>query len=425
MIFAFCLCHPLRMEEETIHQAERKDNKRMSQEDIMKKGVTKYLRYGVSLVVVVVLLCGIFSIVSRLAGTSSTDKLSKKEAAKKSEKSTEENVDNSVPMTSLTVTAPATNLRVGEEMKLSIKMAPDNATNKKLKWSCSEKDAVKVSKKGVLIPTENGEKKTVTVTAKATDGSGLSASFELRIYPAIDPEQPMVAITMDDGPNPDTTEIMLDVFEENYAKATFFCLGQNVSYYPDTVKREYDLGMEVGTHTNSHKQLTAISSSALTEEIETAIKANKDATGEAPALMRPPYGAFNSSVLAAAKEHNLCAVNWSLDTEDWRTKNADDTYRMVMTATDGDVVLLHDIHEYNVDAVRRFVPDLIAEGFQLVTVSELYAARGETLEPGTIHYRTDPTTEASEETTGASEGDGAEAPTVAWGDTASAEDDEE
>ncbi|MDO5146433.1 MAG: polysaccharide deacetylase family protein [Eubacteriales bacterium] len=397
----------------------------------MKKGVSKYLQYVVVAVVVVILLCGIFSIVKRLTGTSSTGALSKGENGKKSEKVSEKTADNSVPMTRLTVTAPTAHMRVGEEMKLSIETEPKGATNTELKWSCSEKGAVKISKNGVLVPAAGGAKKTVKITAKATDGSGLSSSFDLRIYPEIDPSKPMVAITMDDGPNPDTTELMLDVLEENYAKATFFCLGQNVGYYPDTVKREYDLGMEVGTHTQSHKQLSALSSSALTEEIETAIEVTKEATGVAPLLMRPPYGAFNATVLEAAKSHGLCAVNWSLDTEDWKTKNADATYRMVMTATDGDVVLLHDIHEYNVDAVRRFVPDLIAEGFQLVTVSEMYEARGETLEPGTIHYRTDPTTEASEETTGAAEEDGAKAPTVAWGnqttsageDSSSTEDD--
>ena len=100
-------------------------------------------------------------------------------------------------------------------------------------------------------------------------------------------------------------------------------------------------------------------------------------------------------------------MNWSLDTEDWKTKNADATYNEVMKAQDGDVVLLHDIHEYNVDAVKRFVPDLIAQGFQLVTVPELYKARGETLDAGTVHYRTDPTTQAVTETTPADSTDAA------------------
>ena len=87
--------------------------------------------------------------------------------------------------------------------------------------------------------------------------------------------------------------------------------------------------------------------------------------------------------------------------------------REVMKAQDGDVVLLHDIHEYNVDAVKRFVPDLIAEGFQLVTVPELYEARGETLEAGTVHYRTDPTTQAGTETAPAASTDSAAESTTA------------
>lgn len=371
----------------------------------MKKGVKQYLQYAVILMVVIILLCGVFSIVKRLTGTSSTGDLSGGKAGQ--EETTEEKADNSVPMTKLTVTAPKTNIRVGETTKLDIAHQPKNATNTKLAWSCSEKGMVKISEDGTLTPSARSGKHTVKITAKATDGSGLTASFDLRIYPEIDPSKPMVAITFDDGPNPDTTEIMLDALEENYAKATFFCLGQNAGYYPETVKREQELGMEVGTHTHTHQQLTRLSSAALTEEMKESVDAIKAASGVSPVLMRPPYGAVNSTVLAEAKKQGLCAVNWSLDTEDWKTKNADDTYRMVMTATDGDVVLLHDIHEYNVAAVQRFVPDLIAEGFQLVTVSELYAARGETLDPGTIHYRTDPTTESTEETTAADEEDGA------------------
>lgn len=388
----------------------------------MKKGVMKYLQYAVVLVIVVVLLCGIFSILKRLTGTSSTDDLSTGGSGQQSEKNIEEEADNSVPITDLSVGAPATNIRVGETMQLDISYEPKNATNTKLEWSCSEEGLVSVSEDGVLTPAKNSAKHTVEVTAKTTDGSDLSTTFELRIYPEIDPSKPMVAITMDDGPNPDTTNKILDVFEDNYAKATFFCLGENAGYYPETVQREYELGMEVGTHTQSHKQLTTLSGSELTNEIQESVDAIKKATGVAPILMRPPYGAINKEVLAEAKKQDLCAVNWSLDTEDWKTKNADDTYKMVMTATDGDVVLLHDIHEYNINAVERFVPDLIAEGYQLVTVSEMYAARGETLDPGTIHYRTDPTTEAAPETTAAGDEDGAAAGTAS-GSTADEDDD--
>ena len=368
----------------------------------MKKNKMRLIQYAVTIVVVIILLCGIFSIIKRLTGTSSTDKLSSNVSKEQGEVS-EKEVDNSVPMTKLSVGVPEGTIRVGETMKLDIAYEPKNATNTELKWSCSEKGAVKVSEDGVLTPSKEAAKSTVTVTAKATDGSDLSTSFELRIYPEIDPSKPMVAITFDDGPYEPTTTPILDALEENYAKATFFCLGQNVGYYPEVVQREYELGMEVATHTTSHKQLTALSSAELETEITDSINALKDAIGVAPKLMRPPYVAVNKDVLTAVGNHDLCCVNWSLDTEDWKTKNADATYRMVMTATDGDVVLLHDIHEYNVAAVERFVKDLQAEGFQLVTVSEMYEARGETLDPGTIHYRTDPTTEVSEETTATTE----------------------
>lgn len=374
----------------------------------MKKKKFKMIRNIVSIFVVVVLLFGIFAIVRNLTATASTDKLSKtKKNTKTMAEVSTEKADNSVPMTELTVSAPKTSVRVGEEMQLAISHKPENATNTKLKWKCSKGGMVTITKDGILKPTKKSGKNTVTVKAYATDGSKLSTSFQLRIYPAIDPSKPMVAITFDDGPNPDTTNIMLDALEQNYAKATFFCLGQNAGYYPETVKREFDLGMEVATHTYSHVQLTTLSNEKLQEEIDKSMDAIKKATGISPTLLRPPYGAVNKSVLSVVGENKLCCVNWSLDTEDWKTKNANATYNMVMKATDGDVVLLHDIHEYNVDAVKRFVPDLIAQGFQLVTVPELYAARGETLESGTIHYRTDPTTQESEETTAASSEDGA------------------
>ncbi len=378
----------------------------------MKKGI----QYILLLAVILVLGVGVFSVAKRLVGTGTnkqetTSKTKKQEAGKAGkdapEATTEKKVDNSVPMTNLKVTAPQGYLRVGNSMKLVIETEPADATNTELEWTCSKKDAVTVTDQGELTPNPGSEKNTVTVTAKATDGSDLTQSFELRILPAIDPSKPMVAITFDDGPNPDTTNVMLDALEENYALATFFCLGQNVGYYPDVVKRELELGMEVGTHTYSHQQLTALSADALDSEIKKSLQAHEDAVGVKPKLMRPPYGAFNKSVLQAVGSYGLCCMNWSLDTEDWKTKNADATYKMVMTAQDGDVILLHDIHEYNVAAVQRFVPDLMAAGFQLVTVPELYENRGETLDPGTVHFRTDPTTESSGETTAASSEDGA------------------
>ncbi len=377
--------------------------------------------YVIGLAVIVVLVFGIVTIGKGLiGGNKKTGGSGSSNAEAKA--TTEGAADNSVPLTGLAVTAPEPTIRVGSEMQLEIKTEPADATNTKLKWTIDgDSKGIDVTEDGVLTLDEAYAKSDVRLVATATDGSDQTAEVDLRVYPAIDPSKPMVAVTFDDGPNPDTTSIMLDALEENYGKATFFCLGQNAEYYPETVKREYELGMEVGTHTYSHQVLTNLSQSALDTEVSKSVEAIKSATGVAPTLMRPPYGSVNKTVLATVKSYGLSCINWSLDTEDWKTKNADATYKMVMTATDGDVVLLHDIHEYNVDAVKRFVPDLIAEGFQMVTVSEMYEARGETLDPGTLHFRTDPTTESAEETTAAADTDSSVKSTDSAKDSTSSE----
>ena len=368
-------------------------------------------RYAAGAVIVAVLVLGLFTLGRKMTGGSAGKVDSGSLVTEAKTKDTAgQKADNSVPMTKLEITAPANNVRVGEELALEIRTEPADATNKNLTWTINDDSLAElftVSDTGVLTMLEGAEKHNVTLKAEATDGSGLSATLDLKVFPAIDPSRPMVAITFDDGPNPDTTNVMLDAIEENYAKCTFFVLGQNAEYYPEVVKREYELGQQVATHTYSHQELTKLDGPALTQEIEKGVKAIEAATGKAPELMRPPYGAYNDTVRAEAKKYGLCCVNWSLDTEDWRTKNPDATYQMVMKAVDGDVVLLHDIHQYNVDAVKRFIPDLISQGYQLVTVSEMYAARGETLEPGTIHFRTDPTEAAQEPTGPAAASDGA------------------
>lgn len=394
----------------------------------MKKG--KVIQYIVAALVVIILLCGIFSVVRRLTGKSTAKKVTQEQNAKANESKgknkkkvkddTDEGADNSKPISKLKITAPQAYLREGESMKLEIKYKPEDASNPKLKWSCSEKGLVEVSEDGTLTAAEGSGKNTVKVTGKTTDGSKLSESFELRILPAIDPSKPMIAITFDDGPNPKTTNKILDYLEENYAKATFFCLGNAVDSNPEVVQREADLGMEVGTHTYAHKNIANSSEGVIDQEISKGVKSIEDATGEKPKLMRPPYGGYPSGsgkvdprILATAKQYDLCCINWSVDTLDWKGKSPDFTYKAVMEAGDGDIVLLHDIHEYNVDAVRRFVPDLMEKGFQLVTVTELYETFHELnkntyskekndldlLTPGTIHQSPYPRAKDTEEET--------------------------
>ena len=196
-------------------------------------------------------------------------------------------------------------------------------------------------------------------------------------------QRPMIALTFDDGPG-EYTEELINCLVENNAKATFFMLGQNVEAYPEIAKKLSDAGMELGNHSYSHPDLVTIGADAAAQQVSNTDAALKAATGFEAPVMRPPGGSFNDSVKAAI-DHPL--IIWSIDTRDWATKSEDQTYQVVMdNAQDGSVVLMHDIHEWSVKAAIRMIPDLIAKGFKLVTVSELAEAKGKTLQSGNAYY---------------------------------------
>ncbi|HIW20888.1 MAG TPA: polysaccharide deacetylase family protein [Candidatus Dorea intestinavium] len=199
----------------------------------------------------------------------------------------------------------------------------------------------------------------------------------------IDPEKPMIAITFDDGPGPRTGEI-LDVLEKYGSRATFFMLGQKVSGNEAVVKRMKELGNELGNHSFDHPQLTKLSVPEIQAQINNTNQLIANASGGSGAtVVRPPYGAVNDTVKATIP---YPLIMWNVDTLDWKTRNVQATIDSVMsTAADGNIVLLHDIHDASVDAAKAFIPKLIEQGYQLVTVSELATAKNINMQNGE-HY---------------------------------------
>lgn len=190
--------------------------------------------------------------------------------------------------------------------------------------------------------------------------------------------RPMLALTLDDGPGA-YTDTLLDCLEENNAHATFFMLGQNVQNYPDTVKRMLNIGCEIGNHSWDHQNLVNLSLDAVAKEYTDTDNALIEACGQAATVARAPYGSWNQDVIDTVGKPFFM---WSLDSLDWQYKNADLDYNEVMNGdlTDGTVILMHDIHEASVQALLRIIPDLTAQGYKFVTVSEMAEAKGVTLQ---------------------------------------------
>lgn len=187
----------------------------------------------------------------------------------------------------------------------------------------------------------------------------------------IDPKKPMVALTFDDGPSKRYTAAILDALKEYNASATFFVLGSNANNAPELLQRMVLEGNEIGNHTFSHKQLTTLSKENIEEEIVATQESIYDITHKYPNVIRPPYGSKNDTVMECAKGKKL--VTWTLDTRDWHDRNAKVIVeRVLKEVKDGDIILMHDLYASTAQAASILIPKLQEEGYQLVTVSDLY-----------------------------------------------------
>lgn len=200
-----------------------------------------------------------------------------------------------------------------------------------------------------------------------------------------------IALTFDDGPTGGSSGLtvkLLDALKEHNAHATFFMCGYRIKDFHTHMDRYLSEGHEVGNHTMNHpmKSLKGQSSSFVHEEVDSNTDLIESYVGQKPTVMRPVGGAYDDNVKECMKESGLPIINWSLDTLDWKNRDADIIYQKIVdNAQDGDIVLMHDLRQCTVDGVSRAMDTLADRGFAFVTVSELAAIKGVTLEPGEVY----------------------------------------
>lgn len=199
-----------------------------------------------------------------------------------------------------------------------------------------------------------------------------------------DPSKPMVALTFDDGPYGPVTNRILAKLEENGGRATFFVVGNRVKTYASSVQRALTDGCQIGNHTYDHKNpLTKLTTVQIQKQIHDTDVAVAYYAGSAPVIVRPVGGAVNDTVKAAVGKP---MINWSIDTLDWKSKNAASVQSKVLDhVQDGDIILMHDLYKSTADACDVIIPELTKRGYQLVTVSELAAAKGVSMESGKVY----------------------------------------
>ena len=192
-------------------------------------------------------------------------------------------------------------------------------------------------------------------------------------YSQVNITEKVVAMTFDDGPHPTLTPKLLDILKERNIKCTFFVVGSNAKAYPNIIRRIIAEGHEIGNHTYTHASLTSRSDEQIRTELQKSEDALFTAANYRPHLIRPPYGAINTRVKQLMfSEFGYSTIMWSVDPQDWRRPGVSVvTSRLVNGAHPGAIMLSHDIHPPTIAAMPAMFDQLLAKGYQFVTVSQL------------------------------------------------------
>lgn len=189
-------------------------------------------------------------------------------------------------------------------------------------------------------------------------------------------EPKIIALTFDDGPNTTTTNEVLDVLEKYGIKASFFLIGNNIdSESAKSVKRAYDMGCEIGNHSKTHSYMDKMSIDEIIAEVEETNEKIVDITGEEPKFFRPPYISVNKDMIENIDMPFIAGYG----ANDWVEKyTAEHRAKLVIRqARDGGIILLHDAkgNSQTVQALDIIIPELQSQGYEFVTISEVFARK--------------------------------------------------
>ena len=204
----------------------------------------------------------------------------------------------------------------------------------------------------------------------------------------IDTSKPMIAFTFDDGPvgTADTASSIRiqDALAASGQHATFFYWGNRINASNEAeIKRAYDMGFEIGNHTYSHTDLTTLTPEKMLDDIAKCAEKLTAITGLEHFLIRPPYLGTNQNVRATVREP---MINCSIDTKDWNNATTQQIIDAINNQKkDGAIVLMHETYATTAEAMEILIPQLVAEGWQIVSVSELFKAKGQELKDGQVY----------------------------------------
>jgi peptidoglycan/xylan/chitin deacetylase (PgdA/CDA1 family) len=241
-----------------------------------------------------------------------------------------------------------------------------------------------------FVAASEGTKSSVTTGGgKVQSGSDAPVVTPPTGGGTVDPTKPMMAISFDDGTDPNGKKIIDALAKEGFT-ATFFYVGNWIKD-ESQVRYAYQKGMEVANHTTTHPYLTNLSAGEIKNEYNQTYSKLKSIIGAEPSkLLRLPYLASNGTVTSALSDVPM--ITCSIDTEDWNGASKDQIVSKIKNAmnngsANGAIILCHETYATTAAAIEEIAPYAKAQGWQIVSISEMFAAKGKTLNGGQIYQK--------------------------------------
>ena len=213
------------------------------------------------------------------------------------------------------------------------------------------------------------------------DATAVVASQKVLPIYSVEREDKVISVTFDASWGGDKTMAILDLLDQYNAKATFFLVGIWVDKYPELVQEIAARGHEIGNHSDSHAHFTQISESQIRQELKDCSDKIEALTGTRPTLFRPPYGDYNSKVITVVRDAGYEAVQWSIDSLDWKNRGVSDLVkRATNNVQKGDIILFHNDSQYIVEALPAILQHYQAQGFTMIPAKDILLSGNTTID---------------------------------------------
>lgn len=228
---------------------------------------------------------------------------------------------------------------------------------------------------------------TLGVTSTAAVFFGKS-SRKIPVYGVeVKGERKVIALTFDAAWGADKTQGIIDTMKKYDAKGTFFLVGFWLDKFEKETKAIAEAGFDIGNHSRNHLNMPKLSDDEIRAEIEYVNDRVNELTGINPTYFRAPFGDYSDRLMSAIEELDMVGVQWSIDSLDWKGLSAKEIFnRVVPKAKSGDIVLFHNNSDHVLDALPLVLSALKEQGFEFVTLSELVATEGYTIDNNGIQH---------------------------------------